>query len=214
MGSKANGGVSTLRATFGIMRGRFFGGLFVVVTTALACASQTNDGTCSKTTNGKECVQDADCCSTYCKPYADVGKGFCQARIGQPACAEAGGFCTQNPGCCSGLCSGGLCFGTPPQPGGCDELGSTCVDSAYCCTGVCKANLCASPTPFDAGACNAASAACFLPSDCCSGLCAAGTCLGQGGTGGTCGKSGSICRTGADCCSRQCQKLSGSSQCR
>lgn len=197
--------------------------VFAAITAiALACGSQTSDS-CTATANGSACTNDSNCCSGYCKVYADVPGAFCQDKVTNPPKEVAGTFCTQNSHCESGLCNGNVCFGTPPQPGSCDEVGSQCIASSACCTGICKADAngrqsCVYPdAPFDGGApnCLPTSASCAFPSDCCSGFCVVGKCASKSGGGTSCGKAGATCRGGIDCCSGQCTKLgSGSTQCR
>jgi hypothetical protein len=188
---------------------------------AFACGTPTSS-TCTSTQNGSACKNDSDCCSGYCKLYADVPGAFCQNKESNPEKGIAGSFCTEDPHCQSGLCNGGSCFGTPPQPGTCDVVGSQCIADSACCTDRCDPDVngrrvCSYPSSgFDAGACSPTSAGCELPSDCCSGFCILGSCAAKGGGGGTnCGKAGASCRGGIDCCSGQCTKLgSGSTQCR
>lgn len=197
--------------------------LTLIAALAVACGSQTS-ADCGSTENGKSCRSDGDCCSGYCKVYADVAGAFCQAKVANPPKGEAGTFCTADSHCASGLCNGGSCFGTPPQPGTCDIVGSQCIDVDACCTGVCKINdtgrkSCAyGDGPLDAGAftCGTTASQCQFPSDCCSGFCIASRCASKsGGGGGNCGGAGAQCRSGIDCCSGQCTKLgSGSVQCR
>jgi hypothetical protein len=90
----------------------------------------------------------ANCCTRFSALSPD-GKRRC-------ACRSEGAPCTTSTArqCCSQVCAGGVCTGSPPEPGDCTAQGETCTGgAAACCTGVCNAG--ASTTGPLAGTANA-----------------------------------------------------------
>jgi hypothetical protein len=103
---------------------------------------------------GATCRLDVECASNDCKGnWGGLKRGTCTA-----APAPAGGNCTEDSNCASGLfCVSNIC--TAPQPNG-----SACAENAECASGDCFSNVCQSPGP--------PGEVCKQNADCVSGNCA------------------------------------------
>ncbi|MFM9106432.1 MAG: hypothetical protein ACKOWF_07000 [Chloroflexota bacterium] len=116
-----------------------------------------------------KCRDDRDCCTGYCRPGKDAGKGRC-------ACITGGKTCTARQKCCAGFeCRDGQCKkrgGPTPAP---VSTGDPCTPSQTCAS---KSATCVAPSVGCPGT------RCLLPlgqacedaSDCQSGACVEGVC--------------------------------------
>jgi hypothetical protein len=89
------------------------------------------------------CKFDDECCSgnggRQCLPDPSSPTGRSCANV----CQAAGGSCTADSDCCTGVCTNGVC-GAPPDGGGatCTPVGGPCTVTSQCCFGSCVAGTC------------------------------------------------------------------------
>jgi hypothetical protein len=192
-----------------------------------ACRSDADCGgdTCVNTSGGPQCVRfvggspscsgepsgcarDSDCASDEV-----CSSGECVPR--PMTGAELGGACTQDSGCRSGLCIGGVCTQT------CDVLRPTsCPGGFFCDDGTspsCSTGYCVAGSPGS----RALGAACGADTECASLYCEAGVCSQPCVPGGVSGcEAGFTCQAGTLPCRGSCQRArslgdacEGSDQC-
>jgi hypothetical protein len=106
------------------------------------CTATDSGTTCPVcTVQGGSCIDDLDCCNSYCDRPGGIPVGQC-AEIG--LCAVSGEPCAPpgtNGSCCSLACvpaadGGARC----ERIGGCKPADEVCTGGAQCCSGSCVAN--------------------------------------------------------------------------